>query len=114
MAHSLTCLHALRILSTAVGEDNRERLLQTYFMGFLLIYCAQGCPKIVSQSQELSTNSWDHVIKAAVSSSDAHISKVVYALKEAERVYSGEDWWLFIADGATSIIRDEEDWHFDP
>jgi hypothetical protein len=101
LVHLLTSMHAIRIISSHIdNQDIFGHLLLQFFYFAIVIYISQLRPKIDEHlihdyKIDEEKNNWNYVIDRSLNTKlvdDSHLVKVIRALRDAENVYgNGKD-----------------------
>ncbi len=84
--HLLTACHAMRLLQIFI--DDKATALRWFWQ-------AWACGVVAARLQRLPAApllAWDRIVRAALSSDDEHVVKLVDSCREQERAYGGDDW----------------------
>ncbi|KAI9591716.1 hypothetical protein BDF19DRAFT_453987 [Syncephalis fuscata] len=97
-AHGVTSAHAIRVLFDKLPVAERVRMLRVEWLLLVIVYIAQGCPSVdkidAVMQPYLHNYSWQKIIDEGIATDDQHVPKIVYSMKEAERLFGeqGGKW----------------------
>jgi len=96
LLHLLTAMHAVRVIYTHINDKQIfEHILLQFFYFAIVIYISQLRPEInenliYDYKIDNEKNNWNYVIDRTLNTeliNDAHVVKVVRALRDADKIY---------------------------
>lgn len=107
LLHLLTSMHAIRMIRPHIDDlQIFQHILFQYFYFAIILYITQLRPEINEKlihdySIDNSTKNWNYVIDRSLNTAlvdDAHLVKIIRALRDAEQVYGNKnDFYLKMA-----------------
>jgi len=119
LLHLLTSMHAVRSIFPHIDNPQiMEGIIQQFFYFAIAVYIAQARPKINENlihdyNIDEAKNNWIYVIDRTLNTKfidDAHVVKVIRALRDAEKVYGDNKNGLYLK----TAIKTVDNLHFDP